>query len=126
AQQGEEREAAPDRVAPRVDGAQLRTDVEVDAARLDGAGSAGGDVDRFGQLRLGHPELRGAAAHGQATVGLGADVRIQPEEDVEWPREGSTSCEAGERPGFGGRLDGEPAHRPADARRADDGSQVVV
>src|SRR5205809_615686 len=94
-------------------------------ARRSGRRS-GGIASRSAGSSLANRSGAGAGAHGQATVGLGADVRIEPEEDIEWPGEGSTPCEAGERPGFGWRLDGEPANRPADARRADDGGQVVV
>ena len=46
-----------------------------------------------GELGLGHAELRGAAADGQAGVGLGRHVGVEPEEDVE--RRSAATAEAG-------------------------------
>ena len=66
AQQADDRQAAPDRVAPRVDRAELRADVEVDAARPERAARVRREpLDHAGRLGLGHPELGRPGPDGQ-------------------------------------------------------------
>ncbi len=94
AQQGDHRQTAADGVAPGVHGPQLRTDVEVDATRPDGArGSAREPAGDAGRLGLGHPELRRPGADRQRIDRLGRDVRVEPHEDVE--RRTAAASEAG-------------------------------
>ena len=78
----EQREPTPDRVPPRVDGTQLRPDMEVEAAcaqrpvrRQPG--------NRTRELRLGHPELRVAVADREPRMGLGGDVRVEADQHVQ-------------------------------------------
>ena len=117
---------APDRVAPRVHGTELRADVQVDAARPDRAVGVRGDpFDEPGRLGLGHPELRRAIADGEPGDRLGRHVRVEPHEDVE--RRPIAASEPGppRHPGddlrLVGRFEGDPeerASRSAAARTA--------
>ena len=66
-QQAQQRQPAADRVAPRIDGAELGSDVEVDPARDERAVGIGCHaLHRGRQLGLGHAELRTRGANGQA------------------------------------------------------------
>ena len=127
ADQGEHRQPAADRVAPRVHGAQLRADVEVDPACAQRA-VLREPGDRAGQLGLGHAELRGPAPDREAGVGLGRHVRVQAEQDVERGQlPAAQPGPRGDRAQLGellGALDRDPAQRPAIDRRADGRPQV--
>ena len=83
AQEREQRERPADPVAPRVHRAQLGADVEVDPARPQRAVRPASAAMAPGELGLGHPELGGAAAHGEVRVRLGRHVGVEPEQDVE-------------------------------------------
>ena len=124
----EQREAAPDGVAPRVDRAELRPDVEVDAARAERP-VLGQARDGARQLGLGHPELRAAVADGQPRVRLRGHVRVEPEQDVERrppvPAEPGARGERRERVELLGALDRDPARRVAGGRGPDRGPQVA-
>ena len=66
AQEADDREPAPDGVAPGIDGPELRPDVEVDPARPDRPAAVLAEpLDERGRLGLGHPELRAAVADRQ-------------------------------------------------------------
>ena len=67
------RQAASDRIAPRVDGAELRPHVEVDPARPERPVRAAATLDRVADLHLGHPELGATGADRQA--GLASRAR---------------------------------------------------
>ena len=124
--EGEERQPAPHRVPPGVDGTELRPDVEVDAAGAERA--VGGDPgDGRRQLGLRHPELGGPAAHGEAGLRLGRDVGVEAQEDVEGRPTASESGPpgtSGERRQLLRALDGDPAQRVAVLGRPDGAAQV--
>ncbi len=102
-----QRERLPDGVAPRVDGAELRPDVEMDAAWAQWSVRAATRFDRGRDLGLGHTELGAPRADSKPGQRLSGDVRVEPVEHVErWrPDPGRF---VGERGGLLGRLDGDP------------------
>ena len=84
AHQAQQRQPATHRVAPRIDGTKLGSDVEVDAARDKRAvGLRGHALHRGRQLGLGHAELRARRPDGQAGGRLRGDCRVEAEQHVE-------------------------------------------
>src|SRR5262245_57497809 len=81
AEEREEREAATNGVSPGIDRAELRSDVEVHAARHERA-SGFDDLDRRRELVSGHPELGRPGADREAGERLGRDLGVEAEEDV--------------------------------------------
>ena len=128
ADERQQRQAPADGVAPGVDRAQLRADVEVDPAPRSGPSAP--IPRRRRQLGLGHAELRAPAPDGEAGVRLRRDVRVQAEEDVEpRPAAGAEPGAPGDRQqrgGLLGALDGHPAERVAVRSRPDRGPEVGV
>ncbi len=130
AQQGERGERPPNGVAPGVDRAQLRPDVEVDASRSEAGAGRPDEVEGGGQLRFGHAELRAAGTDGQPGMRFRRDVRVEAEQDVLGraavaPEAGPPS-ERGERRDLGLRLDGQPAERCAVGGRPDSRPQIGI
>ena len=82
AKEREHREPAPHCLAPRVHGAQLGPDVEVDAPGADWSGRVQ-RRDRRGELGLGHAELGRCPPDRQPRLRLRGHVRVEPEQDVE-------------------------------------------
>ena len=124
AQERQERERPPDRVPPCVRRAQLRPDVEVQAAEPERPVRSAAGLDRGGNLVRRHPELRRRGARGQAVMRLRLDLGVQPQEHVDAERilrraHGSRrGCpggqdRAGERGGLVRRLQGNPVQRRA-------------
>ena len=135
AEQREQRQPAPNRVAPGVDRPQLRADVQVDARRRKAIRSLD-DLDSCRQLIGGHAELRARRPDGEPPERLGCDLRVQPEQDVERSSPGCPECP---RPARAGCARSGRARRPRRAtrsrssaagghrsRRADGGAQVRV
>ena len=83
--------------------------MQVDAARHERTVRAAAGLDGRPDLGLGHAELGGTRADGQAGMRLGGDVRVQPVQDVE-AEPGLPGAPDGERErlGFLGRLDRHP------------------
>ncbi len=112
APQRRERERLADGVTPRIDGPELRPDVQVDAARAERPVRAAAGLDGRPDLGLGHAELGGTRPDGQPRVRLRRHVRVQPVQDVEAepgllrPAHGQ-----GERLGLLRRFEGHPAQR---------------
>ena len=125
AEQADHRQSSPHGVAPRVDRAQLRADVEVDPARSQRATAVAAEpLDERGRLGLGQPELRRALTDGQLGDGVGHHVRIEPDEDVERrsrtdPQPGAAR-QAGQDLGLVGRFEGDPQERAVAAGRGAD------
>jgi hypothetical protein len=91
------RETAPDGIAPRIDGPELRADVELDATSADRVAAVRADpLDDAGGLGLGEAELRRAGADRQTRQRLGVTSGLS-----------RTSTSSGGRP-----------FRPRPARRA--------
>ena len=131
AEQPDDRETAPDGIPPGVDRAQLRPDVQVDAARPDGTGGMRADpLDEPGRLGLGHPELRPSVTDREARDGLGRDVGVEPDEDVEGRPVAAAEPGAPRHPGHDlrlvGRFEGDPQERGAGRRRPDRRPQVRI
>ncbi len=132
AQQRDDREPAPDRVAPGIDGPELRPDVQMDAARPDRTAAIVREpLDQAGRLGLGQPELGGAVADVEARDRLGRHVRVEPDEDVERrppaPPEAGPAGHPGDRLGFVRGLERDPRQRhAADRGRPDRRPQVRV
>ena len=121
--QGGHGQRPPDGVAPRVDRAQLRADVEVDPARPERPVRSAARRDGLGDLHLGHPELGSAGPDSQPGRGLRRHVRVQPIEDIE-PLGARPTDDGGQRGCLLGRLDRDPAERPAVAGGAGCRSQI--
>ena len=120
APQRSERERLPYRVAPCVDRAELRPDVEMDAPWPKPAVRAAAGIDRAGDLGLGHAELRATGSDGETGQRLGGDVRVQPVEHVE--RWCTDPCPLRRPvpqppPATRSRSTGAAAHRPRRAPR---------
>ena len=108
--------AAPDRVAPRVDRAELRPDVEVDAARPKrGRPGRRRPSIAAGDLGLGHAELRAARADGQAGQRLGRDVGVEPVAGrrAAVGRRRRPRVRSAQRLGLLRRLERDPPERPS-------------
>ena len=111
-----ERQRLANAVPPGVDGAELRPDVQVDAARPERrrwAGPAAG-LDGLADLRLGHAELGAARPDRESGQRLGRDVRVEPVQDVE-RRRARPARGPGEGRGLLGRFEGHPAQRAPSA-----------
>ena len=82
ADEGDQSECSSHAVPPRVDRAELRSDVEMDAPQPQ-ARRRGERIGRLRQLGLGQPELARAAPDRERVVGLGRDVGVETEQDVD-------------------------------------------
>ena len=82
AQERKQGQPPPDRVPPRTGGAQLRSDVEVKAAKPERPVRPAARIERGRHLVRGEPELRNGRAGRQASVRLGVNLGIEPKEHV--------------------------------------------
>jgi len=117
AQERAEGQRPADRVPPGVHGAELRADVEVDAARGQTT-SRRHDGDRRRELVGRHPELRARRPDREAGRGLGHDRRVDAQEDIETPTADARLGNRREGPCLVGGLDGQPARGIAGMRGA--------
>ena len=105
------RERPADGVAPRIDGAQLRADVEVDAARDEGPSARRRHLDRR-TARSRSSRTGGTAADGERRDGLRRDIRVDPVEDTSRAvarGRAAAAASADERPGLLERLRARPS-----------------
>jgi hypothetical protein len=86
-------------IAPGVDRTELRADVKMDASRHEAGGSPD-QLDRLRELAGGHPELGGGGSHREAPMGLGHDLGVQSQQDVEGPLRRQVACQPPERRGL--------------------------
>jgi hypothetical protein len=99
--------------------------VEVDPAEAQ-AGRAREGVGRLGQLGLGQTELARATPDRERIVGLGRDVGVEAEQDVDGRRRAQPGCESRQDRELVDRLDRDPEQRLAGTCRPHGRPQVRI